>query len=513
MTLILHHPDITGELEAHFLRLELVSVAGYKLWCRRNGFGTSLSKTPAQREREARVAARPAVYRAPDVSPSHEPKRAAFIARIFTGELDDGKLTDVLFRIRAVFHRLADDEVAQEHYRQLILHVERYASLLKPMQARYNVPHTTDNTFIAAMGQLARLHAEWIRPLDAWRPASSTSNIQFARLARHLLAKYHVPIFLDACFFRGDVPVAERELGWWMHIARGGNIRKAPRIGMTVTKRTAHLFTNEGSHWRRPVQVLRGSQVVALGGSWRLAYEIAAGYIGDTLDHADFWTSVIHFFVNNPMLERSHINPIVDYIRTQKFVPTRIRRADGTEAEGPPAQPNLSVKQRSIGRLLALVDEWHQDLSHLDDLVDETWEPCGIGDYAVIEKDAETGAIFAWRIDELRSRVALAKEGSAMHHCVSTYDKACKEGRSSVWSIRLAIDDGPLLPILTICVQNKRRQITQARGKYNLKPNSRAANSRRNQLQRPYIHSLGKSARILSAWARQEGLRLSHGVL
>jgi len=513
MPLILDHPDLTNELEAHFRALGVVSVAGYKLWCRRNGFGMSLSKTPAQIDREARAAAPPVEIIDPDLSPYHGPKRATYLARVLEGELDDEKLTDIPFRIRAAHLQLADDPVAQKAYRRLILHAERYADLLKPTQARYNEPHTVCNTFIAAMGQLARFHEEWLRPPDEWRSDSPRPYLQFNSLSRHLLANYDVPIFLDVCFFLGNTPRAKREQDWWMHIARGGNIRKAPGIGMTVSKRTAHLFTNGGSHWMMPIQVLRYSQSMALGGNEKLAREIASGHIGETLDHTDFWTSVIHLFINNPMLARSQVNPIVDYIRTQKFVPTRVRLANRTEVEGPPVQPTFSVKHRSIVRLLVRVDEWHQDLSHLDGLVDETWEPCGIGDYELGEQDEETGESFFWRVEELRSRIALSKEGGAMHHCVSTYDRECKSGQSSVWSIRLAVDDGPLRPILTIAVQNKRRQVTHARGKYNLKPNSRAANSKQNQLERPYIHALGKSGHVLSAWARQEGLRISHGVL
>ena len=73
------------------------------------------------------------------------------------------------------------------------------------------------------------------------------------------------------------------------------------------------------------------------------------------------------FFANQPMLEPTYIGPIVDYIHYQKFVPQQLPGPNGQFIEGPPAQPNFSMKGRSITKLLRLVDGlWmeREDLRH-----------------------------------------------------------------------------------------------------------------------------------------------------
>ena len=98
-----------------------------------------------------------------------------------------------------------------------------------------------------------------------------------------------------------------------------------------------------------------------------------------------------------------------------------------------------------------------------------------------------------------------------MHHCVGSYARKCVTGEKSIWSLRVCVDDGDAEKhILTIAVDNKRKLVTQARGKYNMQPFDKAR-VRRNQedADRPYVRLLRKSARVMRLWMDQEGLR--HG--
>ena len=49
------------------------------------------------------------------------------------------------------------------------------------------------NTYIAALGQLARHHRDWLRAVETWRPDTAKERPQFQALSRYLLARYEVP--------------------------------------------------------------------------------------------------------------------------------------------------------------------------------------------------------------------------------------------------------------------------------------------------------------------------------
>jgi hypothetical protein len=65
--------------------------------------------------------------------------------------------------------------------------------------------------------------------------------------------------------------------------------------------------------------------------------------------------------------------------------------------------------------------------------------------------------------------------------------------------------------VLTIAVDNKKRQVTQARGKFNLQPHSRKLKNKQRRTDSNYRVALRESARILSRWRTQEGLSYSEG--
>ena len=113
--------DLQADLIEHIRALGVDSVVGYMLWCYRNGFDKGLEKTPAQRQAELDFLRSQGEDRDPDIVPQHDPRRAAYMARIFDGELQNDKLSDVLFRVRTMYNNLEGDAGAQQALKRLVL--------------------------------------------------------------------------------------------------------------------------------------------------------------------------------------------------------------------------------------------------------------------------------------------------------------------------------------------------------------------------------------------------------
>ncbi|MBI2952659.1 PcfJ domain-containing protein [bacterium] len=498
------------DLRRHFCALGVGTVAAYKLWCYRHGLSTDLRKTPEQRDAERALFDRLRPAPDPEVSRHHNPRRADLLARILTGEFREETLSDVPSRIRKIYNALDGDQEARDALRRLVLHAEKYGDLFRPSHAFPGLPPGFHNTYVAGLGQLARRHRDWLRPVEAWRPDSGKPRRQFYTLARHLLARYHVPPCMDAAWFQGDTPDARQQQAWFKHVGFGQNIRTAG-VPMKITKRMAHLFTNQRSARLSILRALRMAQVEALGGAPPLAWSISS-ILGKSLENEDFWVTVVHFFVNNPMLEGSYVEPIVDYIRHQKFTPSRTLQPDGTFVEGPPSHPGFSIKGRSAVKLLRQVDEWHVQLTGEENIRLEKWEPSKFREFSHTEIDSETGRTFTWAIHELLTSAQLAVEGRVMHHCVASYTRRCVSGEASIWSLRVQdMDAAELEPynVLTIALDTKKRLVTQARGRYNLQPFDRAGLAKQRRTGRPYLRLLRESGRILRLWMDREGL--THG--
>lgn len=74
-----------------------------------------------------------------------------------------------------------------------------------------------------------------------------------------------------------------------------------------------------------------------------------------------------------------------------------------------------------------------------------------------------------YRIIQLRSSAALKLEGILLQHCVGTYASLCRQGASSIWSLRYCPEGRTEEPLVTIELSRK-GQIRQAYGKRNSAP-------------------------------------------
>src|SRR5690606_17535060 len=107
------------------------------------------------------------------------------------------------------------------------------------------------------------------------------------------------------------------------------------------------------------VQALRWGQIHALGGNEPLSRAIFGTRLGESFEHEEFWSTVIKWFVDHPMLDRTHVGPIIDYLHFHRFVPEQHMVAPGTRKASSPPQPHLSMRGRTPGSLLRQVNKWH----------------------------------------------------------------------------------------------------------------------------------------------------------
>jgi hypothetical protein len=511
----------TAELQRHIAALGLKNEDEYRAWCRRHGFSEGPRKS-RQQQRQEQLAAERLKAEATLASARRQARRPEeTLRRIFRGEISEAELGSPALRsIHAAFAVVRDEPEVREALLRLLLHVRQHASLLGTEPAVQYLGRQPGNCLIEGLLALARHHGDWLRPVEAWRPESHNARRQFGSLVRHLLPRYFVPVFMDAAWFEGDSERARRHQAWFQHIGAGRNIRTAD-VPVRLTKRMAHHFLEAPDDY--PIDAaLRWGQILGLGGDEHLVRAVISTRLGETDEHESFWITLLHFFVNNPMLDTACVGPVVDYVYHQKFVPRETAVGSGQWTVGSevkdtplspslpelstdhcslttahcrqPPQPEFSMKGRTAPALLRLVDEWHGQLVREARKRPLQWESSGINGFRWMEPGEDA----CWIIQELLTDQEVREEGKAMRHCVASYARSCAKGHTSIWSLQVEEGrGGTRRRAMTIAVQNARRQITQARGRCNRLPGAKAASDR-----------LNRAPAILELWARQEGLLL-----
>jgi hypothetical protein len=342
-----------------------------------------------------------------------------------------------------------------------------------------------NRTFTNAIKGLTFFYEFWIRPLEDWKPTSHNTYKQFSSLARHLFAKYPVPVFMDNAFYSGN----SIHQDWFIHVGTGNNIRTAPQIPIALTKKAAHHMMQSPSDFDINAAI-RWGQIHAMGGDERLVRAILRTRINNVFVNNDFWESVFRWFMENPMLDTAQYAPIIDYLYHQKFVPS----IPNENPIGPrllPAQPNLSMKKRSVEATLRNMEEWHKRAGRANRGGEKYWEGSGIPEISFEEGEHNKKV---YNISEILTAKDLREEGTAMCHCVGSYAQSCASGRTSVWSIKQIDSDGSTIRMLTVEVDNQSRSIRQARGKYNERP-------------------AGKAYDIMRRWSVAAGLSISRWLI
>ena len=455
-------------MKRHLEQLRLSSIDEYKNWCKNNDFSAGLNKDSQQRRNELSKITIQNI----DVLISNEKKSRNLkdvLPKIYNGELTPDKLrNDISKEIAKIFQ---NQEKSETHL-NLLLNIEEKSELLDELR------------FVKAIQSILKYSNRWIREIQTWKVKKHNRNRQFADLLRHLFVVYEMPAFMDNVWFKDNTTHHE----WYIHIGSGQNIRTAPGIPVTLTKKMAHQFLMAPKQYSVE-EAIRWGQVQALGGDKRLTDALRETHLITDFTNNEFWLSVIRFFVANPMLDVSHVNPIFDYIRNQKYAIRQIIVNRGDAEEIGPPQPNFTMKGRTAETLLHQVNEWHRQLGRETRGGHFQWTRSDIGELQIIQGSKEKGNQRIWEIRELLSSNELIDEGRRMNHCVSTYGKSCHAGKTSIWTLGINEKD-EIKKVLTIEVLLANRLIRQIRGKSNRLPTTREKH-------------------IISQWAASEELKIA----
>ncbi len=460
-----------ARLLRHIGRLNLRTKEAYKGWCAQHGFSTSFAKTDLQRQHELKKHA-DILSRQRLKQHSSESKLRHQILKISGGEVCASALgSDVLLEIAAGFKKCRTPDLLLE----TLLYLERRSKLISSPQ------------HIRGIVALVAHHASWQRPLNQWRAQKHNARRQFASLIRHLVARYDVPSFMDGAWLSGK----KKHQNWFIHIGAGHNIRTAEALPISLTRKMAHHYLQAPERYT-VLTAFRWAQVQSLGGDIGLCDSIVETQLGRRFKEDEFWMGVMRFFIENPMLDRAQVHPIVDYIWNEKYVDQHEYDAHGRLHNTGPAQPNFTMRGRTGDSLLAQVETWHRRLGRATAQAgDSRWPRWMIGDYKFVEGNSTSGNSRVWHIRELLSSKELVAEGRQQKHCVASYAASCVSGASSIFTMDMRDCEGER-KLLTIEVGRKHRVLYQVRGKRNRLPTN-------------------AEALVLRRWTQENGLKWSDG--
>lgn len=481
MSSVPSYDTLEPRMQAHLDALGFHSVGSYRIWCHKQGLDKGLTKGDGQLAAEAQLLRHLRTESPPAPRVDHRPGTCRTIVTVADGK---ASVWTPLVRLFAATR----DRDEREALKRILIHIERFASLGFESGAR-----------------LAKHHADWLRPPEAWFPKADKAEVQVGELANHLLARFPAPLFLGRAWLE-DGPAARYHQEWFLHVARGGSIRDLD-TDIHLTKRMAHRLRQVPANLTIS-QGLRWAQCAGMGAPERLTRAIVRSRLRDFAEDEPFWASAVRFFINQPLLDPSQVGPAIDYLHNQRFVPREVPGPDGRIAREPPPQPDLAMKGRSIDKLLRQVEEWHRQVAKQASVPWVEWPSCGIDGFAFAEPDEERGADLEWRIAEVRNTHNLLREGSAMGHCIYSYKERCARGQAVVFSLRVCAGEEREQPVMTIAVDPGDRVVTEYRGKYNLRPGERKALAKGRELKSDYLRLLDRSEGIMRRWMAQEGLTL-----
>ena len=460
------------ELASHLEALGLNSVEEYTSWCARHGFSSRIAKHWRQRCKERYYAAQNTIKNRLSRKKQEKRKPRQLIARILDGGVEETELTQPHLILIQQTVETIDSGPTRDAFRHLLLAAEGNRGLLTTEPASPQFGTRVGNTFIGGLLGLARHQSCWIRPLNKWMPRSHNVRRQFSSLARHLLAKYPVPLFMDSVWFRGQTDEAAQQQTWYKRLASGESPCKLD-LPIPLTKRMARHFLQAPKDYSVAAALRRG-QVVGLGGNGRLATAVLGSRIAADFDKNDFWQTVIQWFIQHPMLDPAQVGPLIDYICHCKFEP---HGSDvGACVEPRTGCSDFTMKGRTPTALIRQMRAWHARLRKEPEEVQLEWAASDTRPFDWTEGVLASNDLRHWTIMELLCRRDLFHEGQVMRHCVASYSTSCALGGTSIWSMGVERNLGPRKRVLTIELTSASKKICQVRGKANRLPSQKEMN-------------------------------------
>ena len=497
---------INQDLRRHLRKMGFADISAYREWCRSQNLNDSLQKSPQQRKKEIETKRRADFNSSEGAISGSRGDLRQVIDGIEAGSIAEDHIANpALSRVYTFMHGDDGEDNRKRSFARLLRAAIPKADFLDLNPVIEHAGKTDGNTLVGALYAISGHADSWIRAPEAWQPTHKALRKRFSELVRHLFTLYPVPSFMESAWFTGVDTSALEQQRWYIHLGSGGNIRTAG-LPMSYTKKMAHLFLQAPDSYTI-IEALRYGQVLALGGAIDLVGHINTTPLGERLEHEEFWSTVIHFFVNNPMLDLDYVGPIIDYINHRKFEPE-----DGID-NGGPRDPGFSMKGRKPEPLLELVDEWHQLLAREQKKRSTSgqWASSDIPPYELLEEDKDSGHLLRWTIAEILTHKELMDEGRAMKHCVRSYESSCVKGMKSVWSLcREDTETKSKTRVLTIAVKNDVRKVVQARGKCNAMPGMRPGSRQEALIARRDEALLTRGRRVMKMWGDENDISVPY---
>jgi hypothetical protein len=333
--------------------------------------------------------------------------------------------------------------------------------------------HPTELAVVAGVARLGFYSTQWLRQPEDWQPdANADGRSQWADLLRHLLARYPVPLFLDAAWeIHGTLEHFDRDC--WCALAQGRSLRDVAGFPRCVPHRVLHgALTSDKSRscrtlaeaiWLAHLRALNSSSMLeAAVLSSRIPYEngnhawwlrLAAKFSANS----DELAAQFGFVANSLAAVRAHRGSAqVDQL-LKLALPTLIRHCHRFVAGLLKANGHV-LTDVQIREAAAKAD--------LSKLAKTRWQPL-LGAVPFASRRGQTRAQPRWLVEELCSIKALQDEGRVMRHCLAGYVDRCRAGRAAIFSVRhyQVDDDGntQVTSYATIEVQPSTRTVVQIR--------------------------------------------------
>jgi len=463
-------------LDNHIEALKLKNVDQYVAWCINNGFSTSLNKSYKLFAKEVKFFI---AQNAMNALKKRSPKKLKNIIQEIKDGANEKNYYDKLPKeIASLYNNIKT--TYWKNYADTFLDVVLFL--------HENSKIINDTKKLSSIQRLVINKDYWIRPYKEWKAKTHNVHKQFAAFARHLLAKYEVPIFMDDAWCQQTIN--EKHESWFIHIGLGKNIRTAKELPFPLTKKQAHWFMKAGDNFTI-IDALKYGQIMAIGGSERLFHALNPTILMRRWSSSEFDAfaqSVIKFFIDNPMLDLAHVGPICDYINNEKFVEQRVFEGNNPVYRTP--QPNFSMNRRTPQSLLNGVERWHRQLGKEKKGGNLEWPHSNINEFSWKQGKADKGNLKFWDIKEATSSKELSAIGRSLSNCVGSYAHSCDKGSISIWSLTCETHMKKEV-LLAIEMSMKTKQLMQIRGKFNRYPTKQETN-------------------ILEKWVQKENLQFRY---
>lgn len=351
-------------------------------------------------------------------------------------------------------------EVERRYYRELERQENReYLRLIRRGLPEWVIQSPEALELIARVSQFKQ---NWLHPLKkfSWKDKLQFDELA-VRLPAYLFARYPVPAFMERVFADGDY----LSMGWYIHLGRGKNIRKASDLPLRMTKKMAHFFL-ESPDFNAVHKSLRYGQVLGYGGSEDLATAIIDSRMDYDPRRANFWAEVIQWMINHEPIHEDYVKMIIGYIQERKFRRMRLAaESEEIQIQSVALDPSFSIKGRTYEKLRNAAIEWN-------------WLTAQMGDHSRNTIAKEVGDLFyftgggrkprvKYEIRPLLTAAEIIEEGRMMRHCVGSYAQEVGQNQTSIWSLtQTDIGSGKSQRLLTIEVLRD-RTIEEVRGASN----------------------------------------------